>query len=57
MTRKVRLLKPWGLHAKGAVIDPPVPVAAELIRSGRAEAVPEPEAPKAKQTQKGTRTK
>jgi hypothetical protein len=38
-TQTVKLIKPWGLNPKGALITPPEGVAVELIRSGRAEAV------------------
>lgn len=33
---KVRMLKPWGFSKAGDIIDPPVGVAAELIKAGRA---------------------
>jgi hypothetical protein len=42
-SKKLKLIKPWGLNPKGAIIEPPESVASLLIQSGRAEAVEEPE--------------
>jgi len=41
--QKVRLIKPWGLHVAGEQFTVTDSIAVELIKSGRAEAVPEPE--------------
>ena len=33
---KIRIIRPWGLSKVDDVIDPPGPIAIELIKSGRA---------------------
>lgn len=38
---RIRLIRPWGLSKVDDIIDPPVGVAAELIKAGRA--IPEVE--------------
>jgi len=35
---KIRLIRPWGFSKVDDVIDPPGPIAIELIKSGRAVA-------------------
>jgi hypothetical protein len=35
---KIKLIRPWGLSRVDDVIDPPGPIAIELIKSGRAVA-------------------
>ena len=36
---KIKLIRPWGLSKVDDVIDPPAPVAIELIKAGRAVVV------------------
>lgn len=36
---KIRIIRPWGLSRVDDVIDPPGPIAIELIKSGRAVVV------------------
>jgi len=44
--KKVRMIKPWGMHAKGATLELDTPIADLLIQSGRGELVQPESAPK-----------
>lgn len=56
-SQTIRLIKPYSLHGKGAVLTLDPGVAGELIRSGRAEAVQEAQAPGPEKKLKGKKTK
>lgn len=36
---KIRIIRPWGLSKVDDILDPPAPVAIELIKAGRAVVV------------------
>lgn len=40
---KIRIIRPWGLSKVDDILDPPAPVAIELIKAGRAVEVKDEE--------------
>ena len=51
MSQTIRLIKPYSLHNKGDVVSVDAGIAAELIRTGRAEVIA-PDPPKIVETEK-----